>query len=73
MFEEKKFYTLLLTYRGIHEKGSGDVVSAVCNTIYAVNLSLCTQTPSEHFSWIPLYQTKTDQRQKRVNQIVIQW
>ena len=28
-------------HRGIHEKGSGDVVSAVCYTIY---LPLCTQT-----------------------------
>ena len=29
--------------RGIHEKGSGDVVSAVCYTIYTIYLSLCTQ------------------------------
>ena len=30
--------------RGIHEKGSGDVVSAVCYTIYSIYLSLCIQT-----------------------------
>ena len=46
-------------YRGIHEKGSDDVVSAVCCTIYNIYLSLCTQTAdttsSEPFSWIPLY------------------
>ena len=35
---------LLYNYRGIREKGSGDVVSAVCYTIYTINLSLCTQT-----------------------------
>ena len=28
-------------YRGIHDKGSGDVVSVLCYTIY---LSLCTKT-----------------------------
>ena len=31
-------------YRGIHEKGSGVVVSAVCYTIYTIYLSLCTKT-----------------------------
>ena len=31
-------------YRGIHEKSSGDVVSAVCYTICAIYLSLFTQT-----------------------------
>ena len=30
-------------YRGIHEKGSGDVL-AVCYSIYTIYLSLCTQT-----------------------------
>ena len=30
-------------YRGIHKKGSGDVVSAVCYTIYITYLSLCTK------------------------------
>jgi len=37
-----KLYNLI--YRGIHEKFSRDVVSAVCYTIYTINLSLCTQT-----------------------------
>ena len=53
-----KFYYNVI-HRGIHEKGSGDVVSAVCFTIYTIYLSLCTQsaetTSSELFSWIPLY------------------
>ena len=26
----------IYTYRGIHEKGSGDVVSALCYTIYTL-------------------------------------
>ena len=34
----------ILFYWGIHEKGSGDGVSAVCYTIYTINISLCTQT-----------------------------
>ena len=33
-----------LLNREIHEKGSGDVVSAVCYTIYTIYLSLFTQT-----------------------------
>ena len=32
------------TYRGIRKKGFGDVVSAVCCTIYTMYLSLWTQT-----------------------------
>ena len=46
-------------YRGIHEKGSGDIVLAVCFTICTIYLSPCTQiadtTSSEPFSWVPLY------------------
>ena len=53
------FLHLWHTYRGIHEKGSRDVVSAVCHNIYTIFLSLCTQTAAttfpEPFSWIPLY------------------
>ena len=41
-------------YRGIHEKGSDDVVSAVCGSVYFIYLALCTQTAettsSEPFS-----------------------
>ena len=33
-----------ILYRGVREKGSGDVVSAVCYTIFAIYLLLCTQT-----------------------------
>ena len=33
---------ILLCYRGIHDKASGDVVSAVCYTIYTIHLSLYT-------------------------------
>ena len=39
----KKTQTMLI-YRGIHEKGSDDVVSAICYTKYTIYLSLCTQT-----------------------------
>ena len=39
----------LIGYRGIHEKGSGDVVAAVCYTVYTIYLSLCTTSP-EPFS-----------------------
>ena len=46
-------------YRGIHEKGSGDVVSAIFYTTYTIHLSLCTQTAEmtspEPFSRNPLY------------------
>ena len=46
-------------YRGIREKGSEDVVSAVCYTIYTLYLSFSAQTAettsSEPFSGIPLY------------------
>ena len=38
MYNDKYPFSL---YRGIHEKGSGNVVSAVCYTIY---IFLCTQT-----------------------------
>ena len=40
------YYIVLswLLNMGIHEKGSGDVVSAVCNTLYTIYPSLCTQT-----------------------------
>ena len=31
-------------YRVIHKKGSDDVASDVCYTIYTIYLSLCTQT-----------------------------
>ena len=37
-------FSLQALYRGIHEKGSGDVVSAICYTIYTIYLSLCTPT-----------------------------
>ena len=37
-------FTNLTKYRGIHEEGSGDVVSAVCYTIYTIYLTLCAQT-----------------------------
>ena len=47
------------TYRGFHEKGSGDVVSAVCHTIFTIYLPLCTRpvetTSPEPFSLTPLY------------------
>ena len=36
--------------RGIQEKGSGDVVSAICYTVYTIYLSLCTQTVETTFS-----------------------
>ena len=52
------FFVIWLEYRGIHERGSGDVVSAVCYTIQPIYLSLCTQTAettSPEPSWIPLY------------------
>ena len=49
----------MLKYRGIHEKGSGDVVSDFCYAIYNIYLSLCTWTAEttspEPFSWNPLY------------------
>ena len=45
-------------YRGIHVKGSGDVVSAVCSTIIIIYPSLGTQTAEttspKPFSCIPL-------------------
>ena len=34
----------MLNLGGIHEKGSRDVVSAVCDTVYTIYLSLYTQT-----------------------------
>ena len=34
----------LLRYRGCLEKGSDAIGSAICYTIYTINLSLCTQT-----------------------------
>ena len=44
---------------GIHLKGSGDVVSAVCYTMYTIYICLCSQTAEttspEHFSRISLY------------------
>ena len=43
------FIDLYVIYRGIREKGSGDVVSAVCYTIYTIYLSLCTQTSPDPF------------------------
>ena len=47
------YFIFPLRYRGIHEKGSGDVVSAVCYTRYTIYPSFCTQTaetsPSEPF------------------------
>ena len=51
-----------LSYKGIQEKGSGDVFSAVCYTIYTIYLSLCTHTaetttPEPFFvkSHVPVY------------------
>ena len=38
------FYVRHCIYRGIHEKGLGDVVSAACYTINILYLSLCTQS-----------------------------
>ena len=55
---------IIVTYRGIHEKGSEDVVSAVCYIIYTIYLSICTQTDEttspEPFSRIPLYLSHAD-------------
>ena len=48
-----------MSYRGIPEKGSGDVVSAVCYTVYTIYLYRCIRTAEtaspEPFSWIPPY------------------
>ena len=48
-----------IMYRGVFEKGSDDIGSAVCYTIYTIHISLCTQTDettsSDPFSRIPLY------------------
>ena len=53
---------IIFWYEGIHEKGSGDVVSTACYTIYTIYIFLCTQTAEttypEPFSWIPLYQNQ---------------
>ena len=59
LFKTNTYIDLLHTFRGIPEKGSGDVVSAVCYTIHTIYLSLCTQTAEtkspESFSRIALY------------------
>ena len=48
-----------MSYRGIPEKGSGDVVSAVRYTVYTIYLYRCIRTAEttspEPFSWIPPY------------------
>ena len=36
------------SYREIHEKGSGEFVSAVCYIIYSIYLSLCTKQLRRH-------------------------
>ena len=55
-FSVQKLYSQL---PGNSRKGSEDVVSAVCYTIWTIYLSLCTltaeTTSAEPFSWIPLY------------------
>ena len=51
IFKEKEY-----RYRGIHEKGLGVIVSAVCYTIYTIYLSLCSTaetTSPEPFSEFP--------------------
>ena len=55
----KLFIYILLWYRRIHEKGSGDVVS-VFVTLYTLSIYPSAHTNSwddigETFSWIPLY------------------
>ena len=40
----RRYLYIQLSTGGIHEKGSWDVVSAVCYTIETIYLSLCTQT-----------------------------
>ena len=54
----------LVFRRGIHEKGSGDVVSAVCYTIYTTYLSLCTQTSPGLFCEFPC--TLKDEHKNRI-------
>ena len=60
-------------YRGIHEKGSGDVVSAVIYTIY---LSLSTQTAEttspESFCEI-LYKNVTLREDTNKKSVVLKW
>ena len=61
--------------RGIHEKGSRDVVSSVYYTKYTIYLSLCTQTAEttspEPFSLVPVFssnqinQSETDKTLKQ--------
>ena len=41
---ESSSFSTVYTNRGIHEKGSGDVVSAIFYTTYNIYLSLFTQT-----------------------------
>ena len=53
------FQQYVYTYRGIHEKASGDVVTAIFYTTLNIYLSFFTQiavtTSPEPFSWISLY------------------
>ena len=49
--------TICLLIQGNSRKGSGDVASAVCYTIYTIYRSLCTQTaetPSVLYGLLPL-------------------
>ena len=68
-------YFFKYTYRGIREKGSGDVISSVCDTIYTIYLSLCKQkaetTSPDPFSWIPLYTESTSISQAKIVRVII--